>query len=89
MDKCRRLFQFSQAPDFRVGDLLHVQSWQYHSSFMMNNSKAVEFTAHLPRFGGASHPAGLLKARRLPAFLRGVPNTFAFSGRPSNGILKP
>ena len=52
MDKFRRLLQSSQAPDFRVGDLLHVQSWQYHLSFMMNNSKAVEFTAHLPRFGG-------------------------------------
>ena len=52
LDKCRSLFRSSQAPDFLVGDLLHVQSWQYHSSFMMNNSMAVEFTAHLPRFGG-------------------------------------
>ena len=52
MDKCRRLFQSSHAPDFRAGDLLHVQSSQYHSSFMTNNSKAVEFTAHLSRFGG-------------------------------------
>ena len=52
MDKCRRLFLSSQAPDFRIGDLLHVQSWQYHSSFVMNNSKAVEFMAQFPRFGG-------------------------------------
>ena len=35
MDECRRLFQSSQAPDFRVRDLLHVQSWQYHSSVML------------------------------------------------------
>ena len=75
MDKCRRLFQSSQAPGFRVGDLLQVQSWQYHSSFMMNNSKAVEFTAHLPRFRGLPpcRVAGL-KTKKFPAFYKGVPN---------------
>ena len=75
MDKCERLFQSSQAPDFRVGDLLHVQSWQYHLSFMTNNSKAVEFTAHLRRFGGLPQRCNRFKTRKLPAFLRGVPNT--------------
>ena len=67
----------SQTPDFRVGDLLHVHSWQYHSSFMMNNSKAVEFMVQLPRFGAFQgafsaalraqpHPA--LSQSRNPAF---------------------
>ena len=89
MDKCRRLFQSRQAPDFRVGDLLHVQSGQHHSSFMMNNSKAMEFTAHLPRFGGLP-PCKLhgLKTRRFPAFpgVFQIPRLFWW--RSSHGNLK-
>ena len=64
MDKCQRLFQSSQAQDFRVGDLLHVQSSQYHASFMTNSFKAVEFTARLPRFAGLP-PCGVARAQNL------------------------
>ena len=51
-DNHRRMFHsVLPVPIFRVGDLLHVQSWQYHSSFMMNilngNSEAVEFIVQL------------------------------------------
>ena len=78
MDNCQRLFQSSQAPDFRVGDLWHDQSWQYHSFFMMNNSKAAEFTAHLPRFGGLPPcRAAVAQNLQISAFLRGVLNTLS------------
>ena len=83
MDKCRRLFQSSQAPDFRMGDLLHVQSWQYHSSFMTNTSEVV------PIFpgSGASHPAGM---QGLNSLSQGCSKCLdSFGGEPATGSSNP
>ena len=49
MDKSRRLFQSSQAPDFRVGDLLHVQIWQYCSyPFVLHDEQLQGCGVHGP-----------------------------------------